>query len=180
MRRDTVMAGRWTLGRGLLRLWIIASLGWIALLAWFIGPTLGPIAWPWSGPPMFHAHNKDYPAAWGIERIRAAIQQDVTEAQEQRGANLSRERRATCESFIKAREHDANHPLPEECRPMLPTAEEFLAAQFPDAEFHAATNQTPLADVTAAWAPIAFGLPLFLLSLGLTLLWVVRGFRGRA
>jgi hypothetical protein len=170
------------ISRGLLRLWIVASLGWVACIGLIFRPTLPLIAWPWSGPPVYHAGNgKDYPVAWGAERVRAAIKQDVVRAERQRGASLSPERMAACEGILKALKAAESSPtnVPHDCDPMAPTVEEFRADAFPDAEFREAAEPTPIWDLAAFGATMAFGPPLVVLVVGAALLWAIRGFHQR-
>jgi hypothetical protein len=163
------MTTRWTLGRGLFRLWLIASLAWI-IAVWVLLVT-APITWPWSGPPVVHALDKDYPLAWGEDRIRAAIKQDIANAQAKRRA--ASVHRADCESdFTKADAERSGW-----CDALQPTLDEMEAELLPHRAFWAPIKAVNVAVVL--W-PFEVLPPLAVFLAGCLLLWVIRGFRRRA
>lgn len=171
------------IGRGCFRLWVLISIAWLGAVALARDPAV-PIAWPWSAPPMIHVKVSDketwnYPALWGVERIKADVTKKLTDQYEDNkkfAASISAERRAYCVTLSD---------VPVEQRPkdcgLLSWFDFGLgpAVPYPGWEDQFQNLPIPISQAAPAIASVALGPPLLLLVIGRAFGWAISGFGAR-
>jgi hypothetical protein len=185
--------------RGALRLWIVVSLLWVALVVVVLGAPLN-IARPFAAPPVVHVRISDdviwdYPMEWGVPRIEADLKRwlaDVDRKDREWFAQVPEVRKAECGvAGIKQFTHSdlliweidraikgAQGQADKDC---------YRMAHVLDPEDHykvPAGWATQVGDVPISiWqaigkvAPWAIGPPLAAMALGVTLFWALAGFK---
>jgi hypothetical protein len=167
--------------RGLLRLWIIASVAWclaifslrlsIEKVTWLLSQTMVHVK-------ISNTEQIDYPAEWGVQRIREDLEKRMV-AWDQKdrdwAAQLSESRKAECRPLIDLKFADYPPNLKEDCLRLF-----FVGGHH---GWHGGWESQVEAlpklgwNVLIAAAPLALGPPFVLLVLGASILWAFAGFK---
>jgi hypothetical protein len=162
--------------RGLLRLWMVATLAWCVVI----------VALNWNKmevaatPEMVHikfsnTETWDYPVAWGVERIKADLERRIdalNKAEEEWLAGVSEARKAECRAIPGS---TLFSDMPKDCVRMFFARDKLAVPSGWEAEVNKAS--------AASWRAItqltvwAIGPPLFVLGFGVSLTWAFAGFR---
>jgi len=169
------------ISRGFFRLWVVVAIAWFCAVAFVIWPGVR-IAWPWSASPVIHVkvsntETWDYPPDWGVARIRDDLRRRMAEEDDHDrkwAAAVPSERKAVCDALSKS-----NTPFdkqPEDCNKLFWMGMGERAVPN-DWESQFQNLPIPINQVGLMVAPWAFVPPMLLLITGLSLGWVIRGFR---
>jgi hypothetical protein len=183
VRQGATMLGDPGVTKGLLRLWVVASVAWVCAISYFVWPS-APVAWHWSVSPMIHVkisdtETLDYPRDWGVLRIRDDLKKKVADENEQDqkwAATVSPERKAFCDALSKS--NSTLEKVPEDCAKLFWMDLGLVAAAIPTGwEGQLSNLPIPIYKVVLMIAPWALGPPVLLFIAGLAVRWVARGFR---
>jgi hypothetical protein len=163
--------------RGALRLWIVAAVVWcavIVILNWNkveIAAASETVHIKFSD-----TETWDYPVAWGVERIEADLKRRIdalNKAEEEWFAGVPEARKAECHAIPPK---TLFSDMPEDCVRMVFAGDKLVVPSGWQAEVRNASK--------ARWQAItkltlwALGPPLFVLPLGVSLIWAFAGFKG--
>jgi hypothetical protein len=167
------------LRRGVIRLWVVASVLWCAGVIFVAADTMN-VASPFAALQTVHVKFSntdtwDYPADWGVERIEADLKRRVQELDRKEQAwlaTVSESRKAECRTIPSTTPFTDQ---PADCARMLyaemghlavPSGWETQVRDAPMSIWHAIAKVLP-------WAG---GPPMLVLALGYALSWVFAGF----
>lgn len=167
--------------RGALRLWIIASVLWCAVV-FLAALATHNVTWL---PSKATVHVKisdteqwDYPADWGVQRITQDIEKRMAARNEEErkwAAQLPASRKAECQAIPRnTRFDDYPSALRSDCIRLFFAKDEMTWRS--GWESQVGTAPRLAWKVLAETTPLALGPPLFLLALGASLFWAARGF----
>ena len=169
--------------RGAVRLWILASVLWCAAV-FSVGLINTNVTWlPPESPATVHVRisnteTRDYPAEWGVQRIRDDLQKRLDEEKRELAAQRAAfpvARQIECRAF----ESKPYPDVPADCNWFFYSAPNFLdLLEVPSGwESQIETALVPAWKAIAVAMPWAVGPPLVVLALGASLFWVFAGFK---
>lgn len=172
---------RINLGRGALRLWVVASVLWRAVVIFVAANTMNvasPFASQMVRVKFSNTETWDYPAEWGVERIEANLKRRVQELDRKEQAWL-----ATVSESRKAerRAIPSTTPFtdqPADCVRMFFAIPSGRAMAVPSG-WETQVRDAPMSiwQAIAKVLPWAGGPPMLVLALGYALSWVFAGFK---
>jgi hypothetical protein len=173
---------RINLGRGALRLWVVASVLWCAVVIFVAANTMN-VASPFAAPQMVrvkfsNTETWDYPAEWGVERIEANLKrraQELDRKEQAWLATVSESRKAECRAIRRQLPLPISPQTASGCFLPIPSGR----AMAVPSGWETQVRDAPMSiwQAIAKMLPWAGGPPMLVLALGYALSWVFAGFK---